>query len=161
MPYTGTPPLPVAANGEVIDGSDITTLINAVHGVTDAWTAFTPVWSSSGVAPAIGNGTIGGRYIQSGKLVIYRGQILWGSTTTGGTGTWTVTVPVTVLDGAQTAVAILIDASAGATRMPGAVAFSAGTMTFYAGTGGVANATAPFTWTTSDSLTWQITYEAA
>lgn len=63
--------------------------------VSNSWTAYTPTWSSSGTAPAIGNGTLTGRYIQLGKLVVFR--IFWqaGSTTTFGTGYWTWTLPVT------------------------------------------------------------------
>src|SRR5882672_3849200 len=34
-----------------------------------AWTAYTPVWGSSGTAPAIGNGSLTGFFIQVGKTV--------------------------------------------------------------------------------------------
>jgi hypothetical protein len=58
-------------------------------------TAFTPTWSSSGTQPAIGNGTISGRYTQFAKLVFATWLVIPGSTTTFGTGTYNLTLPVT------------------------------------------------------------------
>jgi hypothetical protein len=60
-----------------------------------AWSTYTPTWSSTGVAPVIGNGTLAGRYKQQGKVVHYEVLMIAGTTTTFGTGTWTFAVPVT------------------------------------------------------------------
>lgn len=60
------------------------------------WTTYTPTWGiTSGVAPNIGNGTIIGRYQQIGKTVHLHVKLQMGSTTTyGGTGQWTLSLPV-------------------------------------------------------------------
>lgn len=59
-----------------------------------AWTSYTPTWGSSGVAPAIGNGTITGKYFRSGRLISFLAFLRAGSTTTFGTGSFTLTLPV-------------------------------------------------------------------
>jgi hypothetical protein len=58
------------------------------------WTAYTPTWTSSGTAPAIGNGTLQGAYLRVGKLVYV--HIYWkaGSTTTYGTGLYFLSLPI-------------------------------------------------------------------
>lgn len=58
-----------------------------------AWTTYTPVWTSSGTAPTLGNGTLTGRYSKIGRQVT--AQIIWTSqsTTLYGTGTYTWSLP--------------------------------------------------------------------
>ena len=58
------------------------------------WKTFTPVWSASGTAPAIGNGILECSYLHIGKLLIAQLHFEAGSTTTFGTGTWRFTLPV-------------------------------------------------------------------
>jgi len=58
-----------------------------------AWTVFTPLWTSSGAAPAIGNGTLTGGYRQHGRTITVRWFWQAGSTTTFGTGTWFFSFP--------------------------------------------------------------------
>lgn len=60
-----------------------------------AWTAYSPSWSSSGTAPAIGNGTMVGSYAKVGRLVTARIMLNSGSTTTFGTGYYSWTLPLT------------------------------------------------------------------
>ncbi|MEU9379994.1 hypothetical protein AB0D38_02840 [Streptomyces sp. NPDC048279] len=60
-----------------------------------AWTAYTPAWTSTGTAPAIGNGSITGRYIKFGRTVICEINMTAGSTTTFGTGNYSWSLPVT------------------------------------------------------------------
>ena len=57
------------------------------------WTTFTPTWTSTGTTPAIGNGTLAGRYLVVGKTVFVRVFLLWGSTTSSGTGLWLFATP--------------------------------------------------------------------
>ena len=59
------------------------------------WTAYTPTWAAAGTAVSLGNGTIGGRYIQIGNTVIFFINLSFGTTTTYGTGRWSLTIPVT------------------------------------------------------------------
>lgn len=60
-----------------------------------AWTSYTPTWTATTANPAIGNGTITGRYIKIGRLVRYAWKITAGSTTTFGTGNYNVSLPLT------------------------------------------------------------------
>ncbi|MGA4942135.1 hypothetical protein [Streptomyces cinereoruber] len=58
-----------------------------------AWTSYTPSWTASGSAPAIGNGVLKGRYKRLGKrveVVIFQKM---GVTTTFGTGTYSWSLP--------------------------------------------------------------------
>lgn len=57
------------------------------------WTTYTPVWSSAGTQPVIGNGTLQGTYLRVGKLTQVLINFKAGSTTTFGTGAWTFTLP--------------------------------------------------------------------
>lgn len=58
------------------------------------YTTYVPVWGSTAVAPAIGNGTITGRYWQDGNKVTALISVTMGATTGFGTGTYTFTLPV-------------------------------------------------------------------
>lgn len=63
-------------------------------GAGNAWTAYTPVWTSAGTAPAIGNGTLSGRWTQMGKTVLFWASMVAGSTTTfGSANAWTISLP--------------------------------------------------------------------
>jgi hypothetical protein len=83
--------LPVGTNNLVVT-SDSTTSTGLRY--SQDWTAYTPTWTSSGTAPAIGNGTLQGSYLRVGKLVY--GHIYWkaGSTTTYGTGLYFFSLPL-------------------------------------------------------------------
>jgi hypothetical protein len=56
-------------------------------------TAYTPTWTSSGDAPAIGNGTLTGHYTKLGKRVDARIALTFGNTTDPGTGMWFLGLP--------------------------------------------------------------------
>ncbi|MET9088151.1 hypothetical protein ABZX77_40780 [Streptomyces sp. NPDC004237] len=60
-----------------------------------AWTAYTPVWTSTGTAPAIVNGTLTGRYMKVGRTVTCEINLVAGSSTTFGTGNYSWSLPVT------------------------------------------------------------------
>ena len=56
--------------------------------------AYTPSWTASGTAPSIGNGSITGYYTRSGALVTAYITLSYGTTTTGGTGSWRFSLPL-------------------------------------------------------------------
>lgn len=58
-----------------------------------AWTTYTPTWSSTGTAVALGNGTIVGYYAKVGRLVTVKLSLDPGSTTNYGTGNYIFTLP--------------------------------------------------------------------
>ena len=60
----------------------------------ESWDTYTPTWTAATTNPAIGNGTIEGRYSQNGKTVHGYVRIKAGSTTTFGSGGWRVSLPV-------------------------------------------------------------------
>lgn len=64
------------------------------NGQNPSWISFTPNWTSSGSAPAIGNGTLTGKYIKHGTLVFFRIKFVGGSTTTWGTGNYFIDLPI-------------------------------------------------------------------
>lgn len=59
-----------------------------------AWTSYTPTWTSSGTAPALGNGTLVGYYGKVGRLVTAKIALTTGSTTTYGTGNYIFSLPL-------------------------------------------------------------------
>jgi hypothetical protein len=58
-----------------------------------AWTTYTPSWTASGSAPAIGNGSLKGRYKRLGKWVVVNIFQKMGTTSTFGTGTYAWSLP--------------------------------------------------------------------
>ena len=81
----------MATLGTFVTGQVLTAAeLNAIG----TWTTYTPTWTSTGTAPAIGNGTLTGRYVQVNKLVIVNIFMEFGSTTTAGTGTYYWGLPV-------------------------------------------------------------------
>ncbi len=54
---------------------------------------YNPQWASTGTQPAIGNGTIVGKYSMKGNQIFDNGRQTNGSTTTYGTGTYTWSLP--------------------------------------------------------------------
>jgi len=60
-----------------------------------AWTQYTPAWTSSGTAPAIGNGVRIGYYSKVGRIVTAKIFIQTGSTSTYGTGFYSFSLPFT------------------------------------------------------------------
>jgi hypothetical protein len=62
--------------------------------IGDPWTAYTPTWTATTTNPTLGNGTRTAAYMQAGKLVHFRIEVLFGSTTTAGAGAYELTLPV-------------------------------------------------------------------
>lgn len=60
------------------------------------YSAYVPTWTSTGTLPALGNGTILGRYAQFGKFTHAWIILTMGSTTTFGTGNYIFSTPVAV-----------------------------------------------------------------
>ena len=60
------------------------------------WISFTPVWTTTGTAPVIGNGALIGRYMLHGNLCFIRVRLFCGSTTTFGTGAFQFSLPLTM-----------------------------------------------------------------
>jgi len=128
-----------------------------------AWTTFTPTWTAS-VNPAIGNGTLTGKYVQVGKTVHFAIEINMGSTTTYGTGSWNIGLPVTA-SGTSVRMAfpaiILDNSPAARTLGAGTINTTSDMVVIAEGNTGILASTAPITWASGDTLRISGTYEAA
>ena len=125
---------------------------------SSAWTPYTPIWTSTGVQPALNNGTRSGAYYRDGSLVVYKGRFDFGSTTTFGTGIWNFSIPVPFAGSSAVGTAYLSDATGQA--YPAVTAFFGSILFLVANAGNVTNAV-PFAWAVNDNLAWTVTYEAA
>jgi hypothetical protein len=142
----------------VINNARLQAIYDAVE---NTWVpdTYTPAWTSSGTNPAIGNGTIAGKYICiGGKFVDFSVVITMGSSTTYGTGTYFVSLPFEH-DGAGFGnIRVLVrDASAGGTPVYAGIAYPSTSTTVVLATSDVAptagiTATAPITLATSDVI---------
>lgn len=140
---------------------------------TPAYTAYTPIWASSGTQPALGNGSLVGRYVRIGKFVHFTISLQPGSTTTFGTGTYTFSLPVTAVGNTAGAMALGTCWS----QQNSSAFWNAAQLTLAGGSVTVATiqypttyptsaatvygATAPWAWATSDRLNASGVYEAA
>lgn len=157
LPGPSGTPVPLAWGTPMTN--NVNELITDITPVISAWTAYTPTWGSSGSAPALGNGTISGRFMQFGKLGFYDGVLTTGGTSTYGTGTYTFTLPAG-WTAANTANAVvgecrLFDTSA-TTRYVGVVVLDT-TTTIAISTNAAAtnvSGTVPFTFATTDIIRW-------
>jgi hypothetical protein len=77
----------------VLTAAQLNETRDSLKAIGDAWTAYTPTWTSTGTAPAIGNGTLSGTYVLAGKLCIFRATVAFGTTTTFGTGSYSLGLP--------------------------------------------------------------------
>ncbi len=74
--------------------SDEQTTFTAIDGTLgNAWTAYTPSWTSLGTAPVLGNGTLAGRFKKFGKWGMFRLTLTAGTTTTFGTLAYRFSLP--------------------------------------------------------------------
>jgi hypothetical protein len=106
-----------------IVGTDLT-VTGAFNGAsnvnTGAWTSYTPTWTASGTAVALGNGVLVGRYQRIGRTIIYHINFIPGSTSTYGSGVYSFALPVAAANQGQSFVgsAHLLN-SGGTIRWPG------------------------------------------
>lgn len=135
--------------------------------VTPGWTAFTPSWTASGAAPAIGNGTLAGRYRRTSGSDLVIVEWLWtaGSTTTFGTGTWFFSLPAAAQVSATAAAravgcAYLLD-SGTADKIGNSKCEDTTKITIVSAATGVLSPTNPHTWAQNDSIRCMMLFEPA
>lgn len=157
--WTGT--IPFLYSGHIPTADEWQSITNSLFALSSAWTEFPALaWTASSVNPVIGNGTLTAHYTQIDSLVLCKGAVVMGNTTTFGTGYWILTLPVAAtLGNRNLGVAALHDNSASTNDRAGALELLSST-TFRVVANGRTDATTPFTWATSDILQWFIVYEA-
>jgi hypothetical protein len=166
--FTGT--VPDFTADEELTSTDMQTISDLLTALTDAWTSYTPTWSTTGTAPALGNGTLVGKYKQIGKTVKVYIALTAGSSTTFGSNTFTFALPVAAANTRLTGVAQCFDSSAAGNRCAGALDLvTSTTVDIYAygnnspgsPVGGNVASGVPFTWASGDRLVIELEYEAA
>lgn len=129
------------------------------------WTAYTPTWLTAGAGadPTLGNGTLIARYIKAGKFVHVRIRLVWGSTTNGGSGDWTFSMPVTPAVSAVTNLGQALTLDAGTAYKHDICLVDNSTVLRCIGiaAGSFYSATVPQTWAVDDFTALSLTYEAA
>ena len=135
------------------------------------WQSYTPTWTADTTNPAIGNGTLTGRYIVIGKLCTYVLGLVMGSTTNYGSGNWAFSLPINAVNTAGInfyGVAHLRNGGiANYERIAEIVPVnSVSVINMFADPTQGSNstnisATVPFTWDEGDAFGFEITYEIA
>jgi hypothetical protein len=131
-----------------------------------AWTTHTPTYTNL----TIGNGTVDSKYVRIGRLCAWRWKFTLGSTSSVGTNpeltlptaAATATVeanscPVFMLDASVPAFYTGIITSSSTTAI---IIGALGTAASYLGFTNI-TATVPFTWTTSDAISFLLAYETS
>jgi hypothetical protein len=158
--------LPIGTTGQVLT-ADTTVSPYKVKWATassglPSWTTYTPSLSGS---ITIGNGTLTGRYMESNTTVIAEVTILFGSTTTINSTVF-IGLPSSASSGSQIHNLHLRDEGT-ATYTGHAIVSGSSVVCYIDGASGTyvssvgINSTTPFTWTTTDFIKLNITYEKA
>lgn len=158
-------PYPWSVN-DVLTASDLNAAIGTgiVSTGLGAWTSYTPTWTSTGTAPALGNAVNGSGYWQAGKLVVARIKITFGSTSTYGTGTYAFGLPVTASGNSVATFGMAcecLDLSASTRVLRFPLIETTTTIRPMDTSGTIIGQTVPFTWANGDRFTAVIAYEAA
>jgi hypothetical protein len=96
--FTGS--IPTIASGDTTTvPTSLATYRDALKALSEAWTAYTPAWTATGTNPTLGNGTIVGHYSRVNKRVDFWIKLTVGSTTSIGSGTYILTLPVAPISG--------------------------------------------------------------
>lgn len=158
--------------------------VDAKFTSTSTWTSYTPTWTADGgTLPTLSNGTLTGRYVQSGKVVTVMGRLVIGSSTSSGAGSWSFALPVTA---SSSTLSLAVGASLGyisswgifdclpvlaSTTKVGIYVPVNGTDNYKqfarnAAAGGASgtgypSTGQPYPWVSGSTLTWTLTYEAA
>jgi hypothetical protein len=171
----------VAAKGDLLAGTAADTVaaltVGSDHSVLQALasettglkyandlTTFTPTWTGSVTNPVLGNGTLEGKYMRTGKQCFAKYRMVAGSTTTFGSGDWIFSLPFAAqLDGINIGViagGYSEDNGVAGYRIFGAIINTSNQLRVQAGTTiSPYSSTNPFTWGNTDYLQFAIVYE--
>lgn len=82
--------------GQVLTSAALNSILDALQYLDGAWDTYTPTWEAATTSPTVGNGTITGRYLLIGKRLVGQIALECGSSTDGGAGAWTFSLPAGV-----------------------------------------------------------------
>jgi len=122
---------------------------------------YTPVWTSSGVAPSIGNGTLTGIFKMAARTVTVEVFMKPGGTTTFGTGTYYWSIPVADVGTVEAWIGGCRVQDSGTGWISGITVVDKDDhkITGYAYNIGPFAQTVPMTWAVNDTLDLQVSYE--
>jgi len=164
--------LTVAGTGSATSLGGTLTVTGSFTGASNmtmgAWTSYTPTWTASTTNPTLGNGTLTSRWCRMGRQITWIGSLVAGSTTTGGSGFWNMTLPTPAAANGVTTVGSAEYVNSGDNEYVGLVRVPSGATSagfavktqasyFFAD---VSN-TIPVSTSANTRLYWNITYEAA
>jgi hypothetical protein len=122
------------------------------------WNTYTPSWTSTGTQPAVVDGTLLGNYTQIGGLIVAKVSLTIGASTTFGTGSYSMSLPVaedsTV--GFSAGPGIAFDSNPGVVYI---VHWRAAALLSNASPIATLSPSVPFTWASGDQLQLTITYK--
>lgn len=156
-PATWTP-------GEIVSAAKMNTEVrDFAAGLQATWDIYVPTVTGT-TDPSIGNGVLTGRYLRLGKTIICTIVMQMGSTTTYGSGTWTITLPVASVWASQTDVSMgsahLFDTSATARKTGQVFNVGQSTVQIVTDSATLVGTAVPWTWATGDVLSLDLVYEA-
>lgn len=93
-----TTPLVHGAGSAELVYDDVTFRWRMLHAEMGNVGSYTPGWYGSVSDPSIGNGTLTGRYLLSGRMTYVDIDLMIGSTTVVGSGRWEFSLPITAID---------------------------------------------------------------
>ena len=160
-------------SAKIADGTIVAGDLASSVGNFGAWTAFTPTITGSVTNPGISgaNAYNSGTYAKIGRVVTGKVKIQWGSTSTAGSGFYTITLPVTARtqsagEPGQIGVGYIFNGNTNAlipvlVLQNNATTFALYYSTTYNGTSQVVGSADPFAWGANCSFDVHFTYEAA
>ena len=132
-----------------------------------AWNTYSPTWTAASSNPSIGNGTITGRYKQIGKTVFVNVKISMGTTTTFGSGNWRISLPVNAFETYSVILPTTFLSNGNAwyqglsyTEYDGNTSYVVSVWDKGATGSAAVSSTIPFSWTSTDALTFCGSYES-
>ena len=151
LPYDPTTALQ-SATKQYVDNTIAYVQPSAVAAAVGGWQSYTPIWTSNGTAPSIGNGTLTGKYRRIGDSIELVIAMTMGSTTSFGTGTyyWSLPTGLTIANDPQTVYGVA-EAYHASAITNGFSSSSSGNLIAVLGSYTVTN-TAPFTWVSGDTF---------
>lgn len=125
------------------------------------WDDYTPVWTTTGTAPSLGNGTLTGRFQQVGNTVHFTLNFTAGSTTTFGTGDFRFSLPVATVGVSPVFLGFCNVADNAQQRGLWTKLITSTTFEMYDMTDNIVYALSPGAWADGDTLSINGTYEIA
>ena len=119
--------------------------------------SYTPTWSSSGVQPSIGTGTLTGCWAKRGDLVLVSIIFVAGATTNFGTGGWSFSLPLNAGRSGFCGTGFMIHGGQFYQAISNTTANSSTLQLYYSGSGQL-SATVPWVWVNGDAIAISLEY---